>query len=314
MRWAVSPPNKRVYTALGASLLCVALVLSAAAPCSSQDRWNAGPYGQTLLRSFPSAPYPYKSRANGHAYNGKFFDAATHYSDSTIGIFIPAGYRPAACVNFIVHFHGWSNDVAHVLDRYRLREQVQASGVQAILVVPQGPKDAPDSDDGRLQHEPGAFADLLREIAAFLKSQGKVQTTQIGRIIISAHSGGYQGASSVLQLGGPSNRVTDVFLFDAGYGALDGFANWNASDGGHRLVSLFTDDTASGNVELMSLLQERNVPFSVALEPKMRALLSARRSLFVYTPDLPHDETMQGHSAFEWFLKTSALTGASCTG
>ena len=263
--------------------------------------------GETLLRSFPSAPFPDVSRAAGYTNNGKFYDAASHYSDSTVGIFIPAGFRPSTRrVDFLVHLHGWSNHVSQVLDRYQLREQVAASGLNAILIVPQGPRDAQDSGDGKLEHAAGGFAALMHDVAAYLLAAGKTRTARIGRIILSAHSGGYKGASHILQIGGLSDHITDVLLFDAAYADLDGFADWQAARKGRRLVSLFTDDTASGNVALMAALTRRHQPVAV-LEAKDLAprILHRRQALFIYTPDLPHDETMQGRGYYGLFLRTS---------
>jgi len=155
---------------------------------------------------FPEAPYPYSSRASGHVYEKKLYEAATHYADNTVAIFVPAGYTPTASVDFIVHFHGWRNHVARALDEYQMRQQVAASGLNAILVVPQGPYDAPDSDFGRLEHEPGAFAALLNHLASFLVQQHVLTSTKINRITLSAHSGGYGGLSGVG--GGPRGVAT----------------------------------------------------------------------------------------------------------
>jgi len=263
--------------------------------------------GQILLRSFPSAPFPDASRAAGYTNNGKFFDAASHYSDSTVGIFIPAGFRPSTRrVDFLVHLHGWSNHVSQVLDRYQLREQVAASGLNAILIVPQGPRDAQDAGDGKLEHTRGGCAALMQDVARFLQAAGKTRTARIGRIILSAHSGGYKGASHILQIGGLTDHITDVLLFDAAYADLDGFADWQAAKKGRRLVSLFTDDTASGNLALMAALTRRHQPVAV-LEAKDLAprTLERRQALFIYTPDLPHDETMQGRGYYGLFLRTS---------
>src|ERR1700722_12778589 len=135
--------------------------------------WTHSPSGDTLLRPFPHAPYPHVSRANGYVYDGKTFGAADHYSDSTVGIFIPEEYKPSDTVDYVVHFHGWSNHVSTVLDHYELRDQMQQSGLNAILLVPQGPKDATDSGGGKLEMDPGAFKLLIEEITDYLVTDGK---------------------------------------------------------------------------------------------------------------------------------------------
>src|SRR5579864_2021974 len=87
----------------------------------------SAPGGRTFFQPFASAPFPHASRAGGHSYQGKLYDAAAHYIDATVAIYIPRNYRTSATSDFIVHFHGWNNDVRHVLERYRLREQVDES-------------------------------------------------------------------------------------------------------------------------------------------------------------------------------------------
>jgi hypothetical protein len=289
----------------GGAILLMSAANAHAAPQS--EAWVTSPEGQTLLRVFRNAPFPYASREKGYTYDGKFYDAPTHYSDSTVGIFIPASYKPGAEVDYVVHFHGWSNHVAAVLDHYELRRQMAASGRNAILLVPQGPKDAQDSSGGRLEKEPGAFEALLREVTQFLVDAGKIHTTRIGSIALSTHSGGYLVTGAILRQTALRSHITDVLLFDSSYGELEAFADW-AAEKHHRLVSIFTRHLAPENFMLTTLLQKRHTAFVSLLEPDLTpALLAARGPLFIHTLDLPHDEVMQKKDYFALFLRTSAL-------
>src|SRR6185436_12978172 len=108
--------------------------------------------GQFILRPFEHAPFPHKSRDEGHKYGKTFFPRDTNYADSTVGIVIPDGYQPGDTVDYIVHFHGWGNHVSKVIKEYKLMEQLKAAKVNAILLVPQGPKDASDSGGGKLEN------------------------------------------------------------------------------------------------------------------------------------------------------------------
>ncbi|MFX8999875.1 hypothetical protein ABTN27_21250, partial [Acinetobacter baumannii] len=83
------------------------------------------------------------------------------------------------------------------------------------LLVPQGPYDAADSGDGKLEHDPGAFDRLLAESLAFLVAQGKVsEGATVGKVALTAHSGGYLVTHSILGRGDMRGRITDVLLFD----------------------------------------------------------------------------------------------------
>ncbi len=280
------------------------------------DRWIRIPAGEFILRAFPAAPYPDPSRARGYTYQGRFYSAAAHYRDSTVGIFIPRGYRRALRVNYIIHFHGWNNHVARVLRRYRLPEQVAAARANAILLVPQGPYDAPDSGEGKLSHRPGDFALLLRQITAWLRRQGILRTRRIGEILLSAHSGGYHGAAQSLAIGGLADRVRQVMLFDAAYGGLPAFAGWMQAGRHRRFVSVFTDDTIAGNVRLMAAFQAAQIRFRVLRSAGLNRALARHhgrwrwngaRAIFLYTPHLPHDLTLQDRGYFRLFLAAAHL-------
>ena len=112
--------------------------------------------------------------SNGHTYHGKFYSAKEHYSDSTVAIFIPKGFHTSGPVDFVVHFHGWNNSVASSLKEYKLIEQMAASDKNAMLVVPEGPRDAPDSFGGKLE-DPEGFKRFMDDVAGVLAPTGCAQ-------------------------------------------------------------------------------------------------------------------------------------------
>jgi hypothetical protein len=208
----------------------------------------------------------------------------------------------------VVHFHGWSNHVSSVLDRYRLREQFAESGVNAVLLVPQGPKDATDSGGGKLELDKDAFKALITEVTDYLAKQGKIHTHRIGKIVLSTHSGGYAVTSAILDHGGLADHITDVLLFDSSYGGLDEFSNWVSAGYKRRLVSIFTAHLAPENYMLITMLQKSHTPFSTKMESDIDAnVLKPREALFFHTTDIEHDEIIQKKSFFSLFLSTSSL-------
>jgi hypothetical protein len=265
--------------------------------------------GTTWIRPFATAPYPHPSRAQGHTYQGKLYSAAASYSDSSVGIFVPFGLRAGPHTDFIVHFHGWTNDVPTALTRYRLREQVAASNRNAILIVPQGPKDAPDSGDGKLELDKNGFARFMQDVCAFLHANGTIPSTQIGTIVLTAHSGGYGGAGGVLTNGGMNDAISDVILLDAGYGYYDAFANWQKSSAEHHFLSLCTDDTSTGNMALMGLMQAASTPnlYVRNADTMTLAELQTRAPTFLLTTQVAHDDLPWKRNWYTLFLQTTAL-------
>jgi hypothetical protein len=209
----------------------------------------------------PSAPFPHESRAEGHTYRGQQYPAAEHYSDSTVHVFVPIGYRPIdGRVDVVFYMHGWWNNVAKATEEFDLHEQVVASGVNAILVFPEGPKNAPDSGAGRLE-EPEAFSRLMRDVMAWMRTFEIVDDeARFGRIVLSGHSGAYRGLQHIARHGGMAEHITDILLLDATYAGLEDFADWLSADPAtRRLRSVYTAHLAERNRELAALLRERGV-------------------------------------------------------
>jgi len=291
-----------------------ALAAIAAAGAFAPALVRADAAGRTFAPSLPSAPFPHPSRANGHDYDKVHYSTEAAYSDSTVGIYVPANFRDGANIDAIVHFHGWHNHVDDVFRRYRLREQVEASGVGAILIVPQGPKDAPDSGDGKLELDRGGLARLLADVLAYLNAQRATKASAIGRVAITAHSGGYGGAGGSLLLGGV-DAITDVILFDAAYGYFDAFAGWADASPAHHFLSVFTADTSMGNATLMAEMQAAAHSDVRVFDADAMTLaqLQTRAPTFAETRTVAHDDLMQKFSWYELFLKATALASPATT-
>ena len=70
----------------------------------------------------------------------------------------------------IFWFHGWRNNIDSVPARYDLVKQFIASKCNAILVLAETTKDAPDSYGGKLEQK-GIFKLLLGDVLQELKKQ-----------------------------------------------------------------------------------------------------------------------------------------------
>lgn len=287
------------------AILLSLLIVSAALAQSKPSEWKSNASGEYILRSFEHAPYPHPSRADGWKYGDKTFPRDPNYIDSTCGIVIPEGYKPGDTVDYVVHFHGWGNHVSKVITQYKLMEQLKAANVNAILIVPQGPRDASDSGGGKLELDKDAFAKLIGEVTTFLNAEGKIRTSKIGKIALAAHSGGYKVTAAITHLGGMNDHITDVLLLDASYGSLEWFEEWCAADKSHRLVSLFTDHLADENQTLMGLLEKAHVEYRKLDEAKLTdEQLKPRGPIFMHTKG-PHNDVPVDY--FGRLVATSAL-------
>jgi hypothetical protein len=272
------------------------------------ETWSA--FGRLIVTQFVSAPFPHPARAQGHTWNGQFFPADKHYSDSTVAIFLPKGFRPGKTVDAVVHFHGWGNHVSRVLDEHRLIEQFTASRRNALLIVPQGPRDASDSFGGKLEEADG-FQRFMDEALGALRSgpEGRAfRKAQWGRIILSGHSGGYRVMAFILDRGGLTDRIREVWLFDGLYAQADKFARWFRRPA-TRFVNLYTENggTKDDTDRLLAELRGEGMPFFAGQDPDVTAAqLRQNRLLFLFTP-VNHHNVVHAHDAFRRFLETSCL-------
>jgi hypothetical protein len=266
-------------------------------------------YGELIVTPLASAPFPHPKRAEGHKYQNKLYPATEHYSDNTVAIFIPKGFRETGQLDFIVHFHGWKNDVEGVLGQYKLVEQLSESGRNAILVVPQGPRNAPDSFGGKLE-DPDGFKRFMTDVADTLRQKSglKKKDFALGQIALSGHSGGYQVISAIVDCGGLSDHVREVWLFDALYAQTDKFLAWIDRHQG-RFIDLYTEHggTKTETEQLMARLKQRGTAFFAGKEGEAKpADLQANKLVFLYT-DLPHDDVVNKRHEFRDFLQTSCF-------
>lgn len=269
--------------------------------------------GRLIVTQFVTAPFPHPLRAEGHKYKDKLYPAKEHYSDNTVAIFIPKGFRETGTVDFVVHFHGWHNTVAGTLRGYKLIEQFVEGGKNAILIVPEGPHNAPDSFGGKLEDSEG-FKKFMAETVETLraKAEFKQKSFSIGNIILSGHSGGYRVISAILDRGGLSNNVKEVWLFDALYAETDKFLAWWDKEHG-RLINIYTDGggTKDDSEAMMELLKKRGTKFVTGEETKMSLdELRGNQLLFIHT-DLAHNDVLEKRREFALYLKTSCLVDLS---
>jgi hypothetical protein len=190
-----------------------------------------------------------------------------------------------------------------------LIEQLVASGKNVVLVVPEGPHDAPDSFGGKLEDADG-FRRFMDEVVATLRDRAgfKAKDISIGRIILSGHSGGYHVIAGILDRGGLPKNADEVWLFDALYGQTDSFLSWSDRTHG-RLLNIYTvhGGTKEESEKLRTRLIARGTKFLATEETTLTAdALKTNQFVFIHT-DLAHDDVMAKRSQFALFLKTSVL-------
>ena len=265
-------------------------------------------YGQVIISELSNAPFPNQKRLNGHTYNNKSYSFEEHYNDSTVLIFIPKGYKAETDNDFVIHFHGWYNNADSALNQFKLIEQFSESGKNAILVVPQGPKNAPDSFGGKLEDENG-FLRFMNDVTDLLYEKKIIRSKSIGNIIFSGHSGGCHVMSFILLRGGLTQSIKEVYLFDGLYDQIEKFTHWLDHYNG-KFINIYTKDggTKDQSENLMECFTSWKVPYIFKNELDLsNDDLKNNRIIFIYS-DLEHNDVIHVRSQFMKYLKVSCLT------
>jgi hypothetical protein len=288
-------------------VLIVFFVLLLAELTYSQDiEQRYSKYGYVILLNLSTAPFPHLKRVEGHDYNGKNYPAEKHYKDSSVLVFIPNGFRQSNRSDFVVHFHGWYNNIDSVLYQFQLIEQLIQSGKNAILIIPEGPKNAPDSFGGKLEDELG-FKRFMFEIVDKLYKQKKLKTKNIGNMILSGHSGGYHVMSFILMRGGLSKYIKEVYLFDALYGQTEKYVYWIDHFKG-KIINIFTESggTKGETESLIEDLKGWGIPYLLKKDIDIsQKELKLHKLIFLLT-DLSHNDVIKMPN-FTQYLKASIL-------
>ncbi|HEX9005842.1 MAG TPA: hypothetical protein VF889_01015, partial [Bacteroidota bacterium] len=209
--------------------------------------------GRVILFHSAHAMFPDSARAQGHRYEGTLYPPELHYRDSSVALFIPRDFRAGEAVHFVVYLHGWNNNIDSAFAHYQIAQQMAGSRRNAVLVFPEGPRNAPDSYGGKLER-PGEFRKLLAEVVDTLIARGVLHSANIGSVVLAGHSGAYRVMSFILLRGGLTDHICEVILFDALYGQTEKFAHWLDHAKG-KFVDIFTPDGGTRE-ETLSLIDD----------------------------------------------------------
>ena len=266
-------------------------------PFATSVDWTSFPGGEWTRVQLAHSPFPHPSRDEGHHYKNRFFPRDPHYCDSSAVIIVPDKFAETKRgTNLIIHFHGWNNDVLNVLEKFNMAQQLLASRKNAILVLAQGPYRALDSAGGKMEEVDG-LKNFVDDILRLLTSEKIIHFEKLGKLIITAHSGGYRPAILALERGGLTDKVREVFLFDAFYDLTDKIIPWLKQDRKHHLRSIYTSHLAPEHEEFMKELKKENLSFSEALDKNAQIVLEKTK--------VKHNEVIE--NTFLRWLQASQL-------
>lgn len=163
----------------------------------------------------------------------------------SVAVHVPPGFDAADHPGLVVYLHGWQGcveaalggtstpceDAGELRSPSNLAAQIDDARVNAVLVAFELRRNASTGEVGGLA-VPGQGRAALRELFTEVLAAPlgcTLEVDSLDRIVLIAHSGGYQAAASLLAYGDLS-AVREVVLLDSLYGAESVFARWIAAD------------------------------------------------------------------------------------
>ena len=269
------------------------------------DAQTYSEYGTVLRFSLKNGLFPHPKRAEGHTYQNQKFPSSKHYQDSSVLVFIPKGYHFSPKTDIVVHFHGWYNHLDSVVAQFKLIEQFAAAHPNALLVLPQGPKDAPDSFGGKLEENNG-FKRFISEVLDSVKAARERKILLPRNIILSGHSGAYRVMSFILLHGGMPENVKEVWLFDGLYGQLEKFGVWLQQKNA-RLVNFYTKEggTFATSIDFAMDIEAWHLKQWQGEEKDLTNHILVTNQIFsIFTP-LEHNEVLSKTEMFRRLVSAS---------
>ena len=235
--------------------------------------------------------FPDTGRSKGHLYDSLFYTANEHYKDSTVLIIAPKRLQLNKTADLIFWFHGWNNNVDSAAVRYELIKQFIASKRNAILVLAETARNAPDSYGGKLER-PGDFKALTADVINGLKRKNLIPANcSPGHIILAGHSGAYRVIARIVGNGGLP--IDEVMLFDSLYGETEIFMDWLKADDKHRFIHLYTDKGYGPKEEsgrMNKLLDAEKISYFITEEKNLTAdMYRKKRLIFIHSPKEHND-------------------------
>ncbi|NTU48579.1 MAG: hypothetical protein HGA84_06185 [Syntrophobacteraceae bacterium] len=246
----------------------------------------------TFIKELKNAPFPYSGKVadtktdffdyedpeTGERFHSNAFGdrmpERIHYRDRSVLFHIPAHFDPHKPFFYIVFFHGIFMDVQTCIRDFRLNDQLDASGRNAILIAPQLAWNAPDSSPGKFYRH-GAFKAFMHEAGQTLSQLlGKDHQNRLERapLVLSAFSGGYRSVAYILDRGAVAERVRGVFLMDALYDDLDKYQKWLSQRTRKSFFAhIFTEGSCEENTLLLAnFLDRRHIPYQTSWPEQIR--------------------------------------------
>jgi hypothetical protein len=199
-----------------------------------------------------------------------------NYALDKTGVYVPAHFNPSRPADIILYLHGMTGTFpgpTAMIDKYwtvtklpaydfRIREDVNASGKNAVLVAP-SLGNSPNAYRNHLSNREGGLDTYMLQVIEGINHyvcRSKFNGSQINlnRIIIAAHSAGGSQMRNIVTSRNPvfGNRVRECWGLDSLYGGVYRWVSWAKNNADKKLFIYFKSST-HGNAMLLKSLAKK---------------------------------------------------------
>ncbi|MFC4230327.1 hypothetical protein ACFOW1_00390 [Parasediminibacterium paludis] len=237
-------------------------------------------------------------------FNPNYSSNDSRFNDNTTILFVPKYFNKNKPWHYFLWFHGWNNNIYSTLEQFKLREQLNASGINAILVMPEAAKNAQDSYCGKWE-QANYFNRFMKDINDKLVGENIINPNSNGDLMIAGHS----GASRVLvQIINFSNLpIKSILLFDAISGNEDKIANYLQHHTNCSLINLYTNkpNTNASSKKLQQIIQKNGLQFVQKEDTQFAENDMRKTSILLMHTLLSHNDVTTSNDYIAKFLKAT---------
>ncbi len=173
-------------------------------------------------------------------------------------VFSPDKTQLGSQVDVLLWFHGHKGQLRNInlkgytaqqyldVPEFKLRDFILSTSKRKLLLVV--PTLGDTSGSGLLGTQAQAEA-FLQQVLNGVRKYMAPQVTDIGNIVLAAHSGGGKIMGTVAGFGGTFNKVREIWCFDCTYWSVTAFMDWHAQPS-HTLDRLWVFSTGSWDAGL----------------------------------------------------------------
>ena len=203
-------------------------------------------------------------------------------------------------------FHGWGNNITQTLESFKLEEELIASGINAILILPEAAKNANDSYAGKWEKE-AVFNTYFTELTDFLSQKDVINTQQPHSIILGGHSGAANVLTRLMQYA--SQHVKGVLLFDAISYETEKIAQFLQQSTTTNFINLYSPSKGFTNNSnnLIKALEKRKLSYQLKADTQFSISDIKQSRILILSTQLHHNDVATTNHYISKFLKAIDL-------